>query len=372
MIIPARNLLHTVSPQSFLSNTEAAGTTIFRIKNTEGFGSSWGIQIGETGDTQSEVLLLNGNPGGTIGTTTTASQYEHPADTPVYAIKYTQVVFDRSTTGTTGTATAIGTQTYQASKESTEFDDTTGATTYAYRARFRNPTLGSTSQSDWITPAGFSFYSLAKIRQRAKDKLWDSSFIKDDQTYDDWANEWKDKMSNAVIASNESYALGTVDVAFGTAGLGTITTEDFVSPRRVEITYNGANYYLSTKQTLIEFEPNEQFLSTHPYHNFVGDNVIQVKPIESGGTARITFYRFGTTMVNDTDVLPLPMRSFTDSFVDYVKLQAQYKDGKASQQDIENFETQHIGKFVTHIVPRDRTGNTYVSLVSPTSADDFL
>ena len=75
MIIRSRNLLAINSPKSYLSNSEVAGTTVFRIRNTSGFGSSYAVQIGETGEEQTEVLILSGSPGGTVGTTTVPSLY---------------------------------------------------------------------------------------------------------------------------------------------------------------------------------------------------------------------------------------------------------------------------------------------------------
>ena len=376
MIIKTRNLLHVNAPKTFLTNLEAAGTNILRWKNPSGFNASWAVQIGEAGEEQSETVILSSStPAGTAGTLTANDSYEHPADTPLYAIKYDQVVFERSTTGTAGTATPLtnGTITYQSDSLFTQFDDTSGASTYAYRARFRNSISGTTtSQSDWLTPLGFDFYSLARIRERIKRKLWDATFITDETIIDDWINEWKDEMSNAVIALNEDYSMGTVDIAFGTAGLGTITTADFSQIRRLDITYNGQDFYFSTKQNVNDYDPNQVFSSVHPYHNWMGDTVFQVKPPESGGTARITFYRFGTIMVNDTDTLPLPMRSYTKSFVDYGLSQAYLKDEKLDHYD-RSIALANIAKadFVTKLTPRDQSGPSMVDIVEAIDAQDY-
>lgn len=374
MIVKSTNDLSINAPKTYLTNAEAAGTNVLRWKNPNGFQASWAIQVGETGHEQTEIVLAGtATPAGTAGTLTANTLYEHPADTVLYAIKYSHVIFERSTAGTSGTATPMtgGTVAYQGDQLFTQFDDTTGATTYAYRARYYNAVLGSTSQSDWITPAGFPFYSLAKIRDRIKRKLWDAGYIKEDLTIDDWVNEWKDEMSNAVIAVNEDYALGTVDVAFGTAGYGTVTTADFTQIRRLDVTYNGNDWFLSTKQNVNDYLPNQIFSSSHPYHNWRGDTIFEVKPGGDGGTARITFYRFGTTMVNDTDELPLPMRSFTKSFVDYGLGQALFKDGKTNEYDrmiaLANGAKQD---FVNKITPRDKSGPTYVDLVEPISGED--
>lgn len=383
MLIQTKNTLHITAPKTYLLNTEVAGTTIFRMRNTAGFGSSWAIQIGETNEEQTEVLVLSGNPPaiGTLGTSTVSSTFEHPADTPVYAIKFNQVVFERSTTGTAGTATPMtnGTITYQPNAYDTEtkrsytvFDDATGSVSYAYRTYFRNSVLAVTSlESDWITPAGFSFYSLGAMRERIKEKLWDSTYIKDDSQIDNWLNEWLFEMRNAAIAVNEDYALGTVDVGFGTEGLGTITTADFKQPRRMWITYNGADYFQSTKMDINDFVPDEQFSSVHPYHAWRGDTIFQVKPEESGGTARITFYRIGTTIPNDTDELELPMRGYTKSFVDYGLAQAFLKDGKLAESQQKLIEaTAAKAQFTQELTPRDKTGVTNIRVVEAINSWD--
>lgn len=376
MIIKAQNNLAVNAPRTYLTNLEVSGTNVLRWKNPNSAAASWAVQVGATGEEQSEIVLLNtATPAGTAGTLTANTLYEHPADTPLFFIKYDQVVFERSTSGTAGTATAMtnGTITYQADQAFTQFDDTSGSSTYAYKTLFRSSVLAvNSTESDWITSAGFTFYSLAKIRQRGLDKLVNSSYLPDTSIVDDWINEWKDEMSNAVISVNEDYAMGTVDVGFGTAGLGTITTADFVTPRRIDITYDSSTFYQSTKIYSKNYLPGQVFSATHPYHYWVGDTVLGVKPEQSGGTARITFYRFGTTMVNDTDLLPLPMRPFTKSFVDYVEAQALRKDSKPEWQ-AKLLEAQG-GKqdFVNKIVPRDQTGPDYIKVTEAITGEDYF
>ena len=158
-----------------------------------------------------------------------------------------------------------GTVTIQADHEFTQFDDTSGSSTYAYRTYFRSSGLAvNSTESDWITPSGFTFYSLAGMRQRVRDKLWDSNFIKDDLVIDNWINEWRDQMVNSLISVNDDYAIGTVNVSFGTNGLGTVTTTDFKQPKRIEVTYNGSDFFLSAKRDLNTYFPNETVNSAHP------------------------------------------------------------------------------------------------------------
>jgi len=359
-------------PKTYLAVNQAATVGTLYVDNTTGFSANWAVQVGETNEEQSEVILIGaGAPSGTKIVLAADTAFEHPADTPVYAIKWNQVVFEKSATGTAGTAAAItnGTVTIQPDQDYTQFDDTSSASTDAYRTRFRNSALVTqTSESDWMTPAGPTFYSQASIRNRIKDKVWNADYLTDDMV-NDWINEWKDIMSNSVISVNEDYALGTVDVGFGTAGLGTITTTDFSQVRRVWVTGDGVDWYQSNKMNINDFQPDEIFVSTHPYHAWQGDTVFQVKPDGSAGTARLTFYRFGTTMVNDTDELPQPMRSYTDSFVSYGEAQALKKDKNPDWKNV--LATANVGKqdFVSKLAPRDKSGPRYIDLTEHITGD---
>lgn len=373
MIIQSKNNLHLNAPKTYLSSNVAAGATTSPAENTAALTNGWAVQFGEVGEEQSEVLIGTAASGTSI--THPATAYEHPADTPIYFTKYNQVVFERSTTGTAGTATPMtnGTITYQADSPFTLFDDTSGSASYAYRTYFKNSAgvAGSTTiESDWIviTPP---FYSLQQIRKRVKDKLWDVSYIQDDTVIDNWINECKDKMVNALIAVNQDYALGTIDVAFGTAGLGTITTADYKDVRRFWVTYNGQDFFNSPKHSPNDYYPDQTFSSTHPHHAWLGDNIFEVRPAESGGTARLVIYRFGTTLVNDSDELPVALRSYTDSFVNYGVALAAFKDNKMDIYDRMMVEA-NMGKalFIQEMSPRDKSGPTYIDIVEPLSGED--
>ena len=374
MIVRQANNLTIDAPKTYLANAEAAGTTVYRVKNTTGLTNGWAVQLGETGQDRSEVILGTNTNVGTI--TGAASDFEHPADLPVYFIKYNQVVFQRSTTGTAGTAAPITNGTIEISADSpyTIFDDTSGSVSYAYKTYFRNSTLAvNSTESDWIVIAP-TFYSLSVLRDRVKSKLWNSEFVTDN-TIDDWINEWKDEMTNALVSVNEDYAIGTVGVGFGTNGLGTVTTTDFKQPRKMEITYDGGvTYTLSTKQHLNEFDPNQTYLSSHPYHNWQGDNVFKVQPADSGGTAVVYFYRLGTPMVNDTDELPFPMRGYTKSFVDYGLGQAYQKEGNKPSEAQAKFNEANLQKqmFVNQSTPRDKSSTEMVELVENVSSEEDL
>jgi len=366
MLIKARNTLAETAGKTFLTHTESAGTNVLRWKNPSQFSASWAVQVGETGEEQTEIVLLStAAVSGTAGTLTANDSYEHPADTPLYAIKYNQIVFEVSTTGTAGTALAIaaGTVPITPDSEYTQFDHTAGSTTYAYKTAFRSSVLAvNSTESDWIIVT-VPFYSLMSLRQRVKDKLWDATFVTDDQI-DDWHNEFLDEMTNAMIDVNEDYNLGTANVSFsGTVELGTITDANFKQVRRVWMTSNDEDWYNATKMEMTQFLPDQEFNSTNPYFAMYDNNVILRRPNDASGTANVLFYKLTTKLSDDMDELPVPMRGYTKGFVDYSLIQAQYKDGKISLSEKKIAESDLIDRFKKELAPRSKSGPTVIDIV---------
>jgi len=380
-IISARNSLANEDwvPITALARDESAGTTVFKWYNPSGFSTSWAIQIGNTGQEQTEVRLLSAaTPTGTLGTITAAISFEHPIDTPIYGIKYNQIVFGAATGGTNadGTVDVItdGTVTLQVDSPTTIFDYSTGTSTDAYKTRFRNSVTADQSDwSDWILPGGLPFYAKGRIRDRVKEKLFSAGYIRSDETIDDWINEWRETMTNAAIEVNEDYCIGTTDIAFsGTAEMGTITNGDFKQLRRVWFTSNGVDFYQATKMEQTEFFPNQSFVAEMPFFYMQSDNVIGRKPSDANGTARIAFYSLGTALTNDSDELPHSMRGYTKSFEHYVLAQAYAKDGKTADYQSEvSLAENDLARFITQITPRNKTGQTFIEFSSPLTPDDW-
>lgn len=377
--ISVENTLAIHGQRTYTSTGVAVGATTTPAKNTTGFTSQYAVQFGEIGQDQTEVVI------GTVASGTSfthpALAFDHSSDTPIFDIKFNQVVFEKSSAGTAGTAAPIssGTISYKPDHwdqdlqlSLTIFDDTAGATTDAYRTMFRNSVLGSNSaESDWITPAGASFYSLANITERIRAEMWNPTFIQDDDRIHNWINELKDNWTNSVAAVNQDFVLGTVNVAFGTNGFGTITTADYTDIRRLWVTYNGIDKFQSTKQSVNDITPNQVFSASHPYHRWFGNTIFQVSPSDSAGTAEVVFSRFGTTLVNETDELAHPFRSYTDAFVSYGVAKAAFLDDKLDKYDRKTQEVKGLKQeFINNIIPRDRSGVQYADIIDPTDGDD--
>lgn len=380
MIIKIKNKLDVVPlATTYYSTDLPSGSGTIPVRNISGFSANWAIQLNNTGQDKAEIVLINSStPSGTSLVITGTTKFDHPTDTPVFGIKYDQVVFKRSTVGTAGTATAItdGTVNITPDNAFTQFDDTTGASSYAYKVCYRNSvTADISSDSDWLTSGGFSFYSKAKMKERVISKLFSikNMFVNgDDSVIDTWLNEWLEDLTTKAVAVNKDYLLGTVDVAHGTAGLGTITSTGYMDVRSVWFTTDGVSFFKAGKKDTNDIVPNETYNSVHPYYYFLGDSVIGKLPYESG-TARLTFYNRPTPLVNDTDEIPLSMRSYTNSFVDYAVSQAYYLDGQIELGD--RFAAKAEGSksdFVLEISPRNKTGGEMMDITDAIGGEDSI
>jgi hypothetical protein len=373
MIIQQPNPNTAGLPKTYLSTSIGTATSI-PVTNLNSFQASWAIQVGETGEEKSEIQVLAGTaPAGTalaiIGTTS----YSHPVDTPVYPIKFDKVIFKVSTSGTAGTATAItdGTVTLQPDHSFTQFDHTAGAISYAYKTAYYNSALDvSSDDSAWILPAGNSQYSLSRIRQRIRDKLFNSDFVTDN-TLNDWINEWKDQMTNTAIKVNKAYAIGTTNITFANnQEFGTITATDFKNIRRMWW-IDGSGTAELNQIELTDYTPTDIFSIYHPVWYYQGDNVFGLRPLERTGTASIVYSKLNVNLTSDSDELPVPMRGYSKSFIDYAMAQAYMKDNnqEAATPFMNMAENERL-KFEKEITPRHESGPEMIKVTEPMNEDE--
>lgn len=364
MIIKIKNTQTLDAQKTVLVASPSASGTALSVKNIAGFTNGWYAQIGETGGEKSEIKAVNGVPSGSV-VPVVALSFTHPIDSPVYSIKYDQVVFKCSTSGTAGTATALtgGTVSITPDWEYTQFDHTTGSAIYAYKSCYRDSVAGAVSpDSSWLTSSGYSQYSLVKMRERIKGKLNNQNVL--DSDLDDWINEWLETMNNAAIAVNEDYAIGTTSVTFsGTAQEGTITDEDFKFIRKVEYTETG-EYYVALKTDLASIHPTDIYSSTRPFYYMKDARIIGRLPHSNNGTAQITFYKILDRLIDDTDELTAPLRSYSNSFVKWGVAQAKRKENEfAEASRLEISALNDLERFKADITPRNKSGSTFIDFV---------
>lgn len=354
---------------TYLASGITAGGSVLPVKNPAGFNANWAVQIGQTGEEGAEIVNPNsiGGTSFTIGTNSSHSAgtflFSHAQDTPLYQIHYDQFILYRSTSGTSGPFSSIATVSITPDSLFTQYDDTTGVAGGAYYAQYYNSLNGDLSGSSSIfQPGGPTYYSLQKIRQRIKDKLYSAGFIRDDTIITDWINEAYEQLVNAAIKVNQGYLLGTAQYGFGTAGYGTITDSLFKQAVKMEVTYDGASYIPSTEVALRSFTESDFFNAYAPRHAWIGETVFEILPHNTPGTVKVTYATRFTPLVNDTDELTQTLKAYTTAFVEYGLAQAYGLDQKSEYDKHMQVYELNKANFIAEITPRDQTGAKMIDI----------
>lgn len=368
-------MLDQDSQKTYLGASYSTGAGTIGVKNINAFTPSWAIQLGKTGEETSEIVLLGtATPSGTNLILSGTLKYDHSTDTPVYAIKYNQLIFEVSTTGTSGAATPISAGTVNITSDSqyTQFDHTAGLTTYAYKVKYYNSALDeSTTESDWIVPTGYSSYSLSKMRERVKRRLLSANYIQKDEVIDDWINEWLEKMTNAAIDVNRDYLIGTTSITFSAnQQYGTVTATDYKEIRKISMVTSSGTATMN-RMNINDFRDDQVFTESFPHYYWIGDTVLGRKPIDNAGTAIVYYYKRPTILSNDADEIPVSMQNYTKSFVDYAYAQACFLDQKDEKgYAFINMANAELAQFKQEIAPRWKSGIQHVTVVTPLSSED--
>src|SRR3990167_6626611 len=119
-----------------------------------------------------------------------------------------------------------------------------------------------------------------------------------------------------------------------------------------------------TSMPLRSYKPTQIFSEQVPFYYMQGDNVIGRRPSDNSGTINVWYYKLNPILVDDEDSLPVPMRGYTNGFVNYALAQAYYKDNKKEMGDGKLGEANNtMKKFVNESTPRDKSGPSYIELV---------
>lgn len=369
MFIRVKNTLALNAPKSNLSTAIQSGANSIPVKNINDFQVNYFSQLGQVGEQRTEIVQVAGTPTGgsfTSGTT----RYSHPSDTPVFSIKYNQIVFSRSTTGTAGTATAIGTVSITPDELFTQFEDTSAQAGYAYKTRYRNSVLDVySSESAWITTSGYSVYSRGGLRDAVRKRIKNIPGILDDDI-NLFLNEYMEMMRNGAVQVNKDYGLGTLNVTVGAGTQEYLISDDLHrTPARVwMINANGTVPYYPIYTSQID--PSNDY-SWNPRFYLPGDNVIGFLPIpQQGGTAQVIQNQLDEQLDSDDDEIPRPMKPYKTGFIDYATAMCYRQDGKDVLADSrEVLAMKKIDMFKAEIDPRQTMISDQVAMIE--SADYF-
>lgn len=167
MILTLLNPETTDLEKSYAMNPYAIGTTTnFAVKNADRFALNDRIMIGEMGEEKTEVVTVTAAATDGTNLTISGTVFSHEADTPVYRLRFDQVKFYRSTTGSTGTYAVLSTQNLDVDNANltTIYDDTTGLSTYYYKMTVYNSISAIESAfSDPIPGGGFARNQVGRL-----------------------------------------------------------------------------------------------------------------------------------------------------------------------------------------------------------------
>lgn len=159
MVIPVYNPSTDNLERSYLTQGISLGVSAITVDNNNNFAQNDRIMIGEMGREKTEIVTVTGAVSAgqslTIGTTV----FPHEANEPVTRLRYDQVKYYRSTTGSSGTYTLLTTVAMDVDNADllTNYDDVSGVASYYYKVTLYNSisTLES-SLSDPIAGSGYS------------------------------------------------------------------------------------------------------------------------------------------------------------------------------------------------------------------------
>lgn len=221
MIITAFNPDIPEQELTYLSLAVQPGTASITVKNNEEFALNDRILLGAMGTETAEIVSVTGavTPGTalTIGPTI----FGHNPDDPVTRLRYDQVKFYRSTTGTTGTYTLLTTVAMDVDNADsiTVYDDTVGLATYFYKVSYYNSvsTLEST-QSDAIPGSGYLRNTVGFLYDEfTRETSEQDNVLIDPTEFLGWMNEVGDEiLLNARKPYRFLYTRTTVNVAANT------------------------------------------------------------------------------------------------------------------------------------------------------------
>lgn len=370
MFIRIKNTLTESTPLTHTVAQTAAGATALLVKNTNDFQVDYYVQVGQTNEERSEIVLVTtGIAGGTVPVL--ATRFPHPSDTPAFSIKYNQIVIKRSTTGTAGTAAAIGTISITPDHPYSQYEDTASQPGYAYKTCFRNGQLGVNSgDSAWITTEGFNPYSRGGIRHAVRRRIRNIPGIEDDDI-NLFVNEYMEMMRSAAVQVNDDYGLGTYNLPIG-AGTQEYVIEDSAYKTPVRVWLIGSGTVAASPIFVSDIDPSDNYAQYvwNPRFYLPGDNAIGfVPPIQESGTAQIIYNALDSRLNSDDQLLPRPMWPYVTGFIDYATSMVYRQDGKDTLAETrERLAMDKIGLFKTEIDPRQRVQNQQII---PVEGTDF-
>ncbi len=158
---------------TYLNTDAASGASSFTVDNGSKFAVGEYVVIGNPGSEKAEIVRIHTatTPTSTTITLNAVSVFAHNRGERVTFIPYNQIVLEKSTDGGS-TYASLATVDIRADATETYYQDTTGLSTYYYRAKFSNSaSSGVSSFSDGIISSGYLANSAGAVIRAALTSL---------------------------------------------------------------------------------------------------------------------------------------------------------------------------------------------------------
>lgn len=349
MIVRIYNPDLTKNVTTFLTQTASSGGTTLNVKNTAGYVQSQYIVVGNVGDEKSEIVQISAAVSSNTQLTVTALKFDHSTDTIVMYTKYNKVRVYRSTDGGT-VYTILSTPDMQVDRFITTYDDVNSQPTYFYKSTFYNSSDGTESSFSSVLPAtGFTWYSLITLQNRVYDLFPDKNEeVISRPQITDWANEEYRKLVSLASKIDQGIFLKSNSSSPSSLTSGTALYSlptDFKSMKKLEIAFDGTNYYRGYPQQEGFGYPTMVYDKTAPLYIMISNQIeIRPTPDSSSGKYRLWYYYIPDPLSADSDTIDLALRPYLDAVVSHVLARGKQKDKKYDEaaywdQEAEKVET---------------------------------
>lgn len=325
------------------NTTEKAnkGQAEITIQNTAGLLVDDLIVIGKPTEEKTEIGRIQAITGKTITLTNNLSQ-SHSINTIIQKTLFNKVKFYKSTTGEDGPYIEVSTKDIAIDEPYTSYVDSSVAPNTYYKIAYYNSyTSTESDKSPAVSIGGFPKDSLISITERCLKQFGDTKEkILHREEIEEWANQAKDDLCNAVAETNEKY-FSELLIGVISNGDTTITLPDTVKKiQKVSIKYAGEHIEAApiNIQNIDDDDRYSQYSPVYAFNNYK----LEVRP---GATADDTEYKIRieanqNDLVDDNDRLPYVLRPYSHVVDLYVLAMAFRSDnehnvGRNYMQDYE-------------------------------------
>jgi hypothetical protein len=361
-----------INPSTFLTQKVSAGGTTLTVKNNASLNQYDFVVVGKLGIENTEIREITAAV--TPGTSLTVDTliFDHGADTPVTFIKVNQVKVYRSTDAGV-TYPLLATLSITPDEAWTYYDDGTSVATYLYKTTFYNSVSHyETGFSPAVLAVGYTPYALKTLEDRVLELFpdMDEKYITRDLIMHAF-QDFQDELTAAIMKTRKQYFTATNEATPTalTSGMAYYNLPDgFIYMLRLEIAYDGNNYYRGFPIDITFGQPDDVYNKTRPFYEFIAQQFhLRPTPDNSNGKYKYWAEVLPTQMANPEDELSVFLRPWKRGFIYRALQMAKYKDKKFDEGDsYGKLADRVVSEAVAVLTVRQEDRGLWMELTDPT------